>query len=138
MSNIQVMDWQEDSKAWDTYVDASPEGTVCHLYNWRQVIQHAYGHQTFYLAATVHGTIRGVLPLVLITSRLFGRNLVSIPFMDYGGVLTEEGQSVRKMLRRRLDTRSGASGHSVLTLRNGSRTGIAALAREDDDASGPG
>ena len=30
-----------------------------------------------------------MLPLVRISSRLFGRRLVSMPFLDYGGVLAE-------------------------------------------------
>ena len=35
------------------------------------------------------GEVVGVLPLVRIASRLFGRRLVSMPFLDYGGVLAE-------------------------------------------------
>ena len=92
------MTGEQDGQAWDEYVSATPDGTVCHLYGWRQVIEHAYGHRTFYLAATTNGVICGVLPLVLIKSRLFGRHLVSMPFMDYGGVVTQEGTGVRNAL----------------------------------------
>ena len=94
LKHIQVVDWSADGQAWDAYVSATPDGTVCHLYGWRQVIEHAYGHRTFYLAATTNGVICGVLPLVLLKSRLFGRHLVSMPFMDYGGVVTQEGTGV--------------------------------------------
>jgi FemAB-related protein (PEP-CTERM system-associated) len=98
LKRVQVVDWRADGQAWDAYVSATPDGTVCHLYGWRQVIEHAYGHRTFYLAATINGVICGVLPLVLITSRLFGRHLVSMPFMDYGGVVTQEGTGVHNVL----------------------------------------
>ena len=94
---MEVCEWN-DRRAWDNYVHASPDGTVCHLYNWREVIQRAYGHRTFYLSAIANGEIQGVLPLVLIQSRIFGRSLVSMPFMDYGGVVTQNGADVRNML----------------------------------------
>ncbi len=98
MSGIRVDDWSGRAQAWDAYVQAAPEGTVCHLYGWREVIERAYRHRTFYLAATRGGDICGLLPLVLIQSRLFGRHLVSMPFMDYGGVVTLSGAAVRQQL----------------------------------------
>ncbi len=98
MSALQVVDWKGEAQVWNDYVQATPDGTVCHLYPWRDVIRQAYGHRTFYLAASASGTIRGVLPLVLMRSRVFGRHLVSMPFMDYGGVVTQDGPDVRQAL----------------------------------------
>ena len=98
MRGLQVDEWIGDSATWDAYVQSAPEGTVCHLYGWRGVIEGAYGHRTFFLAATANGEIRGLLPLVLIRSPLFGRNLVSMPFVDYGGVVTTDGPEVCTLL----------------------------------------
>lgn len=98
MSRIHIDEWTQNPEAWDAYIHAIPDGTVCHLYGWREVIEHAYGHRTFYLAATEHGHIRGVLPLVLMRSRLFGRHLVSMPYMDYGGIVTDAGPDVKAAL----------------------------------------
>lgn len=98
MSGVQVDDWSGDAHAWDAYVQAAPEGTVCHLYGWREVIERSYRHRTFYLAAMQSGHIRGLLPLVLVQSCLFGQHLVSMPFMDYGGVVTLDGADVRCQL----------------------------------------
>lgn len=89
------MDWRveklsRDQQAialWDRYVLDSPSATGYHLTAWRQVIEQACGHPTVYLMAMdAHGEVRGVLPLVLLASRLFGRFLVSMPFFNYGGV----------------------------------------------------
>ena len=98
MSSLQVVDWVGNSQVWDDYVHAAPDGTVCHLYHWRDVIQRAYGHRSFYLAATVGNEIQGVLPLVLIRSRLFGCHLVSMPFMDYGGMATHADPEAKQKL----------------------------------------
>jgi FemAB-related protein (PEP-CTERM system-associated) len=51
------------------------------------VVRRVYGHEPVYLLAEDGGEVRGVLPLVMMRSRLFGRRLVSMPFLDYGGIL---------------------------------------------------
>jgi FemAB-related protein (PEP-CTERM system-associated) len=75
-----------DAAAWNAFVESRPDATVFHLAEWGDVIRSAYGHQPRYLVAGSAGGVRGVLPLVLVRSRLFGRALVSLPFCDYGGV----------------------------------------------------
>ncbi len=82
---LTVREWSGEGSVWDAFVDQANDGTVCHLHAWGTAIEQAYGHRKFYLAAEAEGEIRGVLPLVLIESRVFGRNLVSMPFVDYGG-----------------------------------------------------
>src|SRR5574341_1066783 len=72
--------------SWNRLVAESGGASVFHLYEWRTVIQRAYGHQAHYLMAAAEGKPLGVLPLILIKSRLFGRALVSMPFCDYAGV----------------------------------------------------
>jgi len=76
-------------KSWDRFVESHPRATVAHLSAWGQIAHEAYGHEPVYLHAEEEGDVRGVLPLVLVSSRLFGRRLVSMPFLDYGGVLTD-------------------------------------------------
>jgi FemAB-related protein (PEP-CTERM system-associated) len=79
-------EWAEPSGAWDDFVRMAADGTVMHLRSWKSVLSEAYGHPTFLLAAADSGTLRGVLPLALVRSPFLGRSLVSMPFMDYGGV----------------------------------------------------
>lgn len=83
----------ENEKMWDDFVYSSPEASYCHLSGWRRVIERAYGHRTYYIWAHENGETKGVLPLVLIQSRLFGKNLVSMPFLDEGGICSGEEQA---------------------------------------------
>lgn len=76
--------------AWDAYVDAHVEATGYHRSMWRGVFERALGHETLYLAATRGTTITGVLPLVAVKSWIFGSALVSLPFLNYGGVLADD------------------------------------------------
>lgn len=82
-------------KAWDSYVYQSPHASYCHLSGWRRVIQRAYRHQSFYLWTQNNGKVEGVLPLVLVRSPLFGRSLVSLPFLDEGGICASDPQIIR-------------------------------------------
>uniref|UniRef100_A0A486XQN1 BioF2-like acetyltransferase domain-containing protein n=1 Tax=Rheinheimera sp. BAL341 TaxID=1708203 RepID=A0A486XQN1_9GAMM len=76
----------ERAVAWDNFVNANDDATFFHLSGWQQVIADA-GHQCYYLYATEHDTIVGVLPLARVRSRLFGDALVSTPFCVYGGAV---------------------------------------------------
>lgn len=72
---------------WDPFVRSQRGWTPFHLLAWREVIAQVYGHQTVYLAARDGDLLTGVLPLVLVKSAVFGRFLVSMPFVNYGGPL---------------------------------------------------
>ena len=88
----------DDQITWDRYVLSHPMASGYHLASWREVLQQAFDHQTFYfMAKDAGGEIQGVLPLVLLCSRLFGRLLVSMPFFNYGGLLTDT-QEAREVL----------------------------------------
>jgi FemAB-related protein (PEP-CTERM system-associated) len=77
----------ESIARWDRYVLDSPTATGYHLTAWRHVVEEAFGHETVYLMVRdQQRDVRGVLPMVLLDSRLFGRFLVSMPFFNYGGV----------------------------------------------------
>lgn len=78
---------------WDAFIEGHPRATGYHLFAWRRVIERVFDHQTVYLAARGdQGIIRGVLPMVFLSSRLFGRFLVSLPFVNYGGLLADDAR----------------------------------------------
>jgi len=83
---IRVAEWPHDGAAWDAFVGRSPDGRIMHLYGWKAVMERAYGHRTHYLGAWEGDELRGVLPLTLVRGLVVGRSLVSMPYMDYGGV----------------------------------------------------
>jgi FemAB-related protein (PEP-CTERM system-associated) len=77
---------------WDAFVQSHPDSSGYHLWGWKSVFEGVFGHRTIYLAAERDGEVCGLLPLVLFRSRIFGRFLVSLPFVNYGGVVaTDDG-----------------------------------------------
>ncbi|HET8702094.1 MAG TPA: FemAB family XrtA/PEP-CTERM system-associated protein [Nitrococcus sp.] len=76
----------KDIARWDAFVDACPEATFFHRAGWKEIIDCAFGHPTYFLMAENAGMIEGVLPLARVHSRLFGDALISLPFAVYGGI----------------------------------------------------
>jgi FemAB-related protein (PEP-CTERM system-associated) len=70
---------------WNAFLATHPSASFYHLYEWRSLNEETLRHTGIYLAARADGEIVGVLPLVLIRSRLFGRILCSMPFVNFGG-----------------------------------------------------
>lgn len=74
---------------WDAFVLACPEATFFHRAGWEPLMREVFRHDTYFLYTEVDGELSGVLPLVHVQSRLFGRSLCSLPFAAYGGAATQ-------------------------------------------------
>lgn len=78
----------DERMIWDAFVARHPSATQYHQYAWREVIEKSFGHSGYYLVAeTEKGECRGILPLVHMKSLMFGSFIVSVPFVNYGGLL---------------------------------------------------
>jgi serine/alanine adding enzyme len=75
--------------AWTAYVERAPDATAYHQWGWRRVFERAFGHECVYLSASDGDGIAGVLPMVVFKSLIFGRFAVSLPFVNYGGVVAD-------------------------------------------------
>ena len=82
---------------WDDFVHKHPESRGPHLWHWKTVIEKSFGHRCHYLAAREHGELRGVLPLTHLRSRLFGSFLISVPFLNYGGIVATDEAAYRAL-----------------------------------------
>ena len=91
----------------DAYVASHPLASSYHRRSWLDVIARSFGPETMYLAARSSGRLVGVLPLVFVRSRLFGRFAVSVPFVNYGGVLADDAGVASGLLEQAIrETRS--------------------------------
>jgi FemAB-related protein (PEP-CTERM system-associated) len=79
-----------DARRWDDFVASCSEGSFYHRYAWRAINEKCFGHESYYLAAVDGGEIRGLFPLVLLRSRIFGKILCSMPFVNLGGPCTSD------------------------------------------------
>ena len=87
-----------DDATLDAYVHSHPDGSGYHLSGWRSLIADVFDHEARALAVTRDGSVVGVLPLVVFRSRFWGRRVVSMPFLNYGGVLADDDDAARALL----------------------------------------
>ena len=96
IKTFQVDDRFEDR--WDHYVAQHRAGNYCHLFRWKRIIKNTYGHSFVALSAirsdckqvNENRLVVGVLPIIRIKRYLFKDELVSMPFLDLGGVLADD------------------------------------------------
>jgi len=89
-----------DAGEWECYVTSQHAASQYHGWKWRGVFERAFGHQAQYLLARRDAAVVGVLPLVVFRSRLFGRFMVSLPFVNYGGVVADDDAVAAALLAR--------------------------------------
>ena len=102
--------------AWDGYATDHPDATAFHLAGWKRVIEHSTGHRAHYLMALDGGRVAGIYPLFILSSRLFGTLGVSLPFVGYGGILSENPEA-EQALADEAAQRARAAGCGSIELR---------------------
>ena len=65
---------------------------------WLGVLADAMGHRPYGLVATEGGRIRGFLALGFVKSRLWGRFLVSLPYLNYGGPIADDDRATAALI----------------------------------------
>lgn len=114
-----------DKGIWDDYATNHPDSNLYHLSGWKDVISRTYGHKTYYLMAEDSSKLKaesskgeskliqdsrfkiqnstasvvGILPLVHMKHFLFGNSLISIPFFDMGGVLADNEETEKALIK---------------------------------------
>jgi FemAB-related protein (PEP-CTERM system-associated) len=109
--------------AWDAYVTRCPTASVYHRYGWARVIERSYGHTPVYLWARDVGGVCGVLPLVIFRDALGRRSLVSLPFLDEGG-LRADSEPAREALWKAALGVARQERAAVIELRQGEPSGL--------------
>jgi len=67
---------------------------------WLKVLRDGLGHEVYAIEATVDGQICGFLPLAYVSSLLFGRFLVSLPYLNSNGVIAANADVQTALISR--------------------------------------
>jgi FemAB-related protein (PEP-CTERM system-associated) len=70
---------------------------------WLAVLADGLGHTPYCLEAFEGETTRGFLALADVHSLLFGRFLVSLPYLNYGGMLADNDDVARRLIDRAVE-----------------------------------
>jgi FemAB-related protein (PEP-CTERM system-associated) len=89
------------------FVARSPMASMSHDPRWLGVLAKGLKHVSLQLCARLDGEIVGLLPLSLVKSILFGRYLVSLPYLNGGGVLANSDSIASRLIDKAVEL----SGH---------------------------
>jgi FemAB-related protein (PEP-CTERM system-associated) len=142
---VKIAAVQNGQTGWDDFVQSQPDACSYHRFGWKEVFGRSFGHPCHYLAAIDDsGQWHGILPLVHMRSRVFGNFLVSLPFVNYGGLLCrsqaaaalllQEAERVRRSLGAAyVELRHVAARHGSLPTKTHKVTMVLALPQTDGD-----
>ena len=114
---MRIAEIADPGPEWDAFAEAESAGQLGHASAWARVVRDAYGLTPVYLVArSEQGAIAGILPLVRFRGLGGGLELVSMPFLDSGGILTRDPEAERALLDAALEL-AREQGASALELR---------------------
>jgi len=97
---MEIVQTNESQKRlWTEYVESHPEATFYHRFEWKDVIEKSFGHKTHYLMATEKGEVAGILPIIHLSSLMFGSMYCSMPFLNFGGICANNTAAEKALLK---------------------------------------
>lgn len=70
---------------------------------WLRVLERSLGHEVYLLSTRRNGLVTGRLPLALVKGPIFGRFLVSLPYLNSGGVQAEDQHSEKLLIDKAIE-----------------------------------
>ncbi|MCB0358857.1 MAG: FemAB family PEP-CTERM system-associated protein [Bdellovibrionales bacterium] len=90
---ISIADTTSESR-WETFAERWVGSHHAYSFKWSRIIPRVFGHRCHYLMAERDGEVVGLLPLTEVRSVLFGKALVSVPYLNAGGILADDAEAV--------------------------------------------
>lgn len=100
---------------WESFVESHPESRFCQLWGYRRALQLAYGLNCIYLNIWAEGEKAGVFPSVVSCRGV--RHLLSQPFNEYGGGLSNLPACCNPALAEAIFRWAQDHGHSFVRIR---------------------
>ncbi|HZN35756.1 MAG TPA: FemAB family XrtA/PEP-CTERM system-associated protein [Pirellulaceae bacterium] len=98
---------------------------------WLRVLHSALGHSPYLLCAEEGQQNTGVLPLAVVQSALFGRFLVSLPYVNSAGIVADSAAAAGRLLDRAVQLADELNVR-YLELRNEQQSTHASLEHKND------
>ncbi|MGF1580091.1 MAG: FemAB family XrtA/PEP-CTERM system-associated protein [Gemmataceae bacterium] len=88
----------------DCFWEGLGEGTCLSWHpGYLDAVAGGLNHRPYYLVAVRDGQTVGVLALAYVSSFLFGRFLVSLPYLNYGGVLADDEAIGQRLIEKAVE-----------------------------------
>lgn len=96
----KVSEYTDDcEEIWTDYIKSSPRASIAHQIGFRKVIKEGLGNRPVYLLVRDDSRVTGVLPLFLVRTWWNVTYLISVPWLDYGGICADDLESESLLLK---------------------------------------
>lgn len=82
---------------------SSSGGSASRRLEWLAILQQGLGHRPYCIEVRRDGALRGLLPLCYLNTRLFGKFLVGLPYLNVGGVMTDDDAAASALIDRAVE-----------------------------------
>jgi FemAB-related protein (PEP-CTERM system-associated) len=89
---------ETDAAAWDEFLASHVHRTFAHRWNWSLILGKSFKVKPVYCVASRDGRAVGIFPSTLMKSIVFGKFMISLPWLDYGGPLAESADIARGLV----------------------------------------
>lgn len=120
---IVISRYQKTDKIlWDKYVLNHPNAVSYHLSAWKESIEKSYGFKSHYLLAKIKkknqkDTVKGIFPLFHHRLPFSKGNLISLPFCDCAGLLSDSEHVEAKLLKEAFHI-ANQKGIKIISIRS--------------------
>ncbi len=97
MLNVEVLSSPDD---WNKFLSKVKLDHFAHSWEWRTIIEQSFKHKPYYLAAYQGDEVEGILPLFSVKSPLFGNSLISVPYLNSGGIVAQSEIAFTSLIAR--------------------------------------
>ncbi len=95
MIQLQTCEW---SNQWPSIQEAAYPRLNGHHAAWINSVSRGFRHRVYVITARVGDEVTGVLPLNFVSGPLFGRFLVSLPYINTGGVWAKDSHTASELV----------------------------------------
>jgi len=86
--SIEIAPLAEYRHEWLTFLETVEMADICHHPAWADIFAETFGLDSLLIFHRTGGKIDGGLPLVIFDQPLTGKALISMPYLNYGGIVT--------------------------------------------------
>jgi len=121
IASVVKVELTSTPETWQSFLEAHGYEGFYQRAEWLRVLKNGLEHQPVCLQATAGGRLAGVLPLAFVNTPLFGRFLVSLPYLNSSGIVAESPEVASALVDRaiefaeQLDVRHLELRHEVAT-----------------------
>jgi serine/alanine adding enzyme len=114
---VEICPLEECGSSWLSYLQRQVDADISHHPAWASIFRATFGLDTVLLTVRQGSAIVGGVPLVLFDQPLTGKAAISMPYLNYGGLLADDAEIAEQLLAACREFANGA-GLDYLELRH--------------------